>query len=313
MDNPMHRFLFGPVNSRRLGRSLGVDLLPFKTCSLDCIYCECGWTTDKTLTRAELVPTANVIAELDDYLPTNPDVDYVTFSGSGEPTLHTGIGTIIKHLKQTYPQIKVAVLTNGTLLGDPAVQAALAKADLVAPSLDGATETAFQAICRPADGVTVAAVIDGIASFRRQFAGLLLLEIFIVPGINDSPDELAALKQAATFINPTAIQLNTLDRGAPHSEVTRPDEDALRAIRDGFEPLQIQTVRRRKKNEPVPWGDPIVFQDILKILAKGPTTFAHLSLTAGIREGDLAKTLVQMSSQALLRYENDGGDVRLLS
>jgi wyosine [tRNA(Phe)-imidazoG37] synthetase (radical SAM superfamily) len=307
----MHRYLFGPVNSRRLGRSLGVDLLPFKTCSLDCIYCECGWTTDKTLNRGELVPTSEVIAELDDYLPANPDVDYVTFSGSGEPTLHTGIGTIIEHLKRCYPRIKVAVLTNGTLLGDPVVQSGLAAADLVVPSLDGATETAFRAICRPADGVTVEGVIDGIASFRRQFAGLLLLEIFIVPGINDSPGELSALKQAAAFIDPTAIQLNTLDRAAPHSEVTLPDDDALRSMRAFFEPLPIQTIRRRGKGEPVPWGDPVVFQDILKVLEKGPTTFGRLSLAAGIREGDLAKTLVQMSSQALVRYENDGGDVSL--
>jgi wyosine [tRNA(Phe)-imidazoG37] synthetase (radical SAM superfamily) len=307
----MHRFLFGPVNSRRLGRSLGVDLLPFKTCSLDCIYCECGWTTDKTLMRGELVPTSEVIAELDDYLPANPDVDYVTFSGSGEPTLHAGIGTIIRHLKRRYPKVKVAVLTNGTLLGDPKVQSGLAKADLVVPSLDGATEMAFRAICRPADGVTVASLIDGIASFRRQFAGLLLLEIFIVPGINDSPGELAALKQAAAFIDPPAIQLNTLDRAAPHGEVTRPDDDALRAIRAFFEPLPIQSVRRRQKGEPVPWGDPAVFQDILKVLEKGPTTFGRLALAAGMREGDLAKTLVQMSSQALVRYENDGGAVSL--
>jgi hypothetical protein len=204
-------------------------------------------------------------------------------------------------------------LTNGTLLGDPVVQAGVAEADLVIPSLDGATETAFREICRPADGVTVASVIDGIASFRRQFAGLLLLEIFIVPGINDSPGELSALKKAATFIDPTAIQLNTLDRAAPRSEVTRPDDDALRSMREFFEPLQIQTVRRRRKGEPVPWGDPIVFQEILKVLKKGPTPFGRLALAAGIREGDLAKTLVQMSGQALLRYGNDGGVVSLFS
>jgi hypothetical protein len=202
-------------------------------------------------------------------------------------------------------------LTNGTLLGDPVVQSAVAKADLVVRSLDSATETAFRQICRPADGVTVASVIDGIASFRRHFVGLLLLEIFIVPGINASPGELSALKQAATFIDPTAIQLNTLDRPAPHIEVIRPDDDALCSIREFFEPLPIQSVRRRVKGEPVSWGAPIVFQDILKVLENGPTTFGRLSLAAGIREGDLAKTLVQMSSQALVRYGNEGGEVGL--
>jgi hypothetical protein len=122
---------------------------------------------------------------------------------------------------------------------------------------------------------------------------------------------MAALKQAATFIDPTAIQLNTLDRAAPHSDVTRPDDDALRCIREFFEPLPIQTVRRRLKGEPVPWSDPSVFRDIVKVLEKGPSTFGRLSLAAGIREGEPAKTLVQMRSQGLVLYDNDGGNVSL--
>jgi len=306
----MRRLLFGPVHSRRLGRSLGVDLLPFKTCSLDCIYCECGWTTDKTLKRGELVPTSAVLAELDDYLVSGPDLDCVTFSGSGEPTLHSGLGTIVTHLKKHYPQYKVAVLTNGTLLGDLAVQAQLAQADIVVPSLDGATEAAFQEICRPAVGLTVQSVVDGIAAFRRRFAGLLLLEIFLVPGTNDGPEELAALKQVATFIAPDAIQLNTLDRPAPHPGVTRPSADALEDIRAFFQPLQVQMVRRRGKGEPAPWSDPHIFQEILKALGAGTATLGRLSVATGIREGDLAKTLAQMSTEGLLQYEAGSGEVR---
>jgi wyosine [tRNA(Phe)-imidazoG37] synthetase (radical SAM superfamily) len=297
------RFLFGPVISRRLGRSLGVDLLAFKTCSLDCIYCECGWTTDRTLRRAELVPLAAVMAELDDYLSAEPDIDYVTFSGAGEPTLHTGIGTVIEHLKNHYPHYKVAVLTNGTLLGDPVVQAQLARADLVVPSLDAATETAFQEICRPAEGLTVQSVIDGIASFRRTYPGLLLLEIFVVPGKNDTPAELAALKQAATFIAPDAIQLNSLDRPAPFPGVTPAGADELQRIRTFLEPLQVQTVRRREKGEPAPWSNPAVVQEITKLLEKGPATLRQLSVASGIREGDLAKILAQISQARLAEPE----------
>jgi len=283
----MGRFLFGPVNSRRLGRSLGVDLLPFKTCSLDCIYCECGWTTDKTLSRAELVPTSAVLAELDDYLGSEPELDCVTFPGSGEPTLHSGIGMIIAHLKKHYPQYKVAVLTNSTLLGDLAVQAQLAQADIVVPSLDGATEAAFQEICRPAVGLTVQTVIDGIAAFRRRFSGLLL-----------------------TFIAPDAIQLNNLDRPAPHPGVTRPSIDALQDIRAFFHPLQVQTVRRRGKGEPAPWSDPLIFQEILRALETGSATLGRLSVATGIREGDLVKTLAQMSAEGLLQFEAGSCKVR---
>ncbi len=307
----MRRFLFGPVNSRRLGRSLGIDLLPFKTCSLDCIYCECGWTTDKTLQRGELVPTSAVLAELDDHLSAGQEIDYVTFSGAGEPTLHTGIGVIIGHMKQHYPQFKVAVLTNGTLLGDPMVQAQLTRADLVVPSLDGAKESAFRDICRPAAGLAVQSVIDGIASFRRGFPGLLLLEIFVVPGKNDSPAELAALKRAALRIRPDAIQLNSLDRPAPFPGVTPPGADHLQSIRDTFHPLPVQAVRRREKGEPAPWSNAVVFAEILKALERGSTTLGRLSVVSGIREGDLAKTLAQMASQALVHYDSDSSQVRL--
>ena len=307
----MSRFLFGPVNSRRLGRSLGIDLLPFKTCSLDCIYCECGWTTDLTLERGELVPTVAVLAELDAVLSSDPELDYVTFSGAGEPTLHSGIGVIIEHLKTRYPRTRVAVLTNGTLLGDPAVQADLARADLVVPSLDGATDAAFGAICQPAAGLTVEAVIDGIASFRRHYSGLLLLEIFIVPGINDGALELAALKRAATLIGPDAIQLNSLDRPAPDSKVTALAIDELCRIREFFKPLPVQMVRRRGKEEAAPWSDPAVFQEILALLEAGAISLGRLALASGLREGDLAKTLAQMASQGLVFCEDGAGAVRL--
>ncbi|WP_295458533.1 radical SAM protein [uncultured Thiodictyon sp.] len=304
----MKRFLFGPVNSRRLGRSLGIDLLPFKTCTLDCVYCECGWTTDQTLRRAELVPTHQVIAELDDYLAARPPLDYVTFSGAGEPTLHTGIGVVIGHLKRHYPHYPVAVLTNGTLLGDPEVQAQLAAADLVVPSLDGATPAAFRAICRPAAGLTVDAVIEGIAAFRRGFPGLLLLEVFLVPGQNDRPEELAALKQAATLIAPDAIQLNSLDRPAPHPGVAPPGDAALQRVRDFLYPLQVQAVRRRGPGELAPWDNPELFQEIAAVLARGPTSLPRLAVATGIRASDLAKTLAQMVRQSLVQCRHDRGE-----
>ncbi|CAH2602736.1 Radical SAM protein [Rhodovastum atsumiense] len=302
----MARFLFGPVNSRRLGRSLGVDLLPFKTCSLDCIYCECGFTTDHTTTRREFVPTDAVIAELDAYLAEAPPPDHVTFSGAGEPTLHAGIGRVIAHLKQRHSRCRVAVLTNGTLLGDPAVRADLALADLVVPSLDGASEAAFGAICRPARGLTVEAVIAGIAAFRRDFAGLLLLEIFIVPGLNDTPAELAALKVAAGRIGPDAIQLNHLDRPAPHPGVAPVSPAALRAIRDSFRPLPVQPVRERGAAEAPPWSDPALQQEILALLQRGPADLHRLSALSGLRTGDLAKILARMTDQGLVRAESGG-------
>ena len=108
-------YVFGPVPSRRLGISLGVDLVPLKTCTLNCIYCECGRTSDLTVTRKNYVPLPEVKKELTDYFANNPKPDYITFSGSGEPTLNSSIGNVLHFIRNRFHDIPVAVLTNGTL------------------------------------------------------------------------------------------------------------------------------------------------------------------------------------------------------
>jgi len=287
-------YLFGPIDSRRLGRSLGIDLLPFKTCSLDCVYCECGATTNHTTERREWVPTAEVLAELDAFLATGPVLDWVTFSGSGEPTLHDGIGTIIRHLKKKYPQYKVAVLTNGTLLGDPAVADALAPADLVSPSLDSATLAGFQKICRPVSGLDLPKVVEGIARFRSGFRGTLLLEVFVVPGINDTPEEVGALRQALLTIQPDAVQLNRLDRAGTEPSVGFASDQTLATITKELAPLVVQAVRVRRVGEALSALPPGTDELVLSILQKGPVTLERLSLMSGVREGDLAKLLQRL-------------------
>ena len=212
-----YRYLFGPVCSRRLGTSLGVDLVPLKTCTFNCVYCECGQTTSLTRERREYVPTDRVIAEVDGYLARAPDLDYVTFAGSGEPTLHSGIGEIISFIKDRYPRYRVAVLTNSALLTDPDVRAALMQADLVVPSLDAVSEEVFQEINRPCPGLTAGQVLAGLETFAREFTGEIWLEVFIVPGLNDTEEEILCLRDAIAAIDPDCVQVNTLDR--PGTEV----------------------------------------------------------------------------------------------
>lgn len=207
-----YNHIFGPVPSRRLGLSLGVDLVRHKTCTLNCIYCECGPTTNLTLQRAAYVPFDEVTAELAHYFENHPDPDYVTFSGSGEPTLNPDIGRIIDFIKEKKPTIQVAVLTNGTLLSDPAVRKDLSKADLVMPSLDAVTPQAFKKINRPAGQIDIHKVIDGLKAFAGSFQGEIWLEVFILPGINDAEEELETLGKIIRDINPDRVQLNTLDR-----------------------------------------------------------------------------------------------------
>lgn len=149
MSNYKYKYLFGPVPSRRLGISLGVDLVLHKTCSLNCIYCECGRTTNLTVQRNEYVPTEIVLSELNHFLASNPKLDYITFSGSGEPTLHSGIGEIVNYLKNNFPSYKIALLTNGTLFNQSKIRQEVKSIDLILPSLDAVSDKVFQKINQP--------------------------------------------------------------------------------------------------------------------------------------------------------------------
>jgi wyosine [tRNA(Phe)-imidazoG37] synthetase (radical SAM superfamily) len=209
-------FLFGPVNSRRLGLSLGVDIIPYKTCTFDCIYCELGRTTDLTLERRPFQVEA-IIREIREYFQNPPTIpDYVTLAGSGEPTLNTGIGEILKAVKETTPR-PAAVLTNGSLLYRPEVRQALALADVVLPSLDAAREETFHRLNRPAPGLNLPMILTGLKTFRQEYAGRIWLEIMLLKGINDQEDDLAALKREIEGIAPDRIQLNTAVRPVAES------------------------------------------------------------------------------------------------
>ncbi len=276
----MYKYIFGPVPSRRLGMSLGVDLVPKKVCSLDCVYCEVGQTTKLTTERREYIPYDKVIAELEDYFVNNPNPDYITFSGSGEPTLNIRIGEVLQFVKQKKPDIPVAVLTNGTLLYDENVRKELLDAHVVLPSLDAATESTFQKINRPAQGLTADKYIQGLIDFRKDYAGQIWLEVFIIPGYNDNAKDLNALKEAFGKIQPDQVQLNTLDRpgtvkgispasheslqkiidfwGLPNVEIiaAAPERKELKSYRKDAETAILGTITRR----------PCTVDDLVKIL-----------------------------------------------
>ncbi len=207
----IRKYVFGPVASRRLGVSLGVDLVPAKTCCQDCIYCEAKATTCHTIERRSYVDIHRVLNELDETLKTVKP-DFITFSGAGEPTLNADIGKVITFIKTRYPECKVCLLTNGMLLGDAQVQKDVALADMVIPSLDASNEAEYQAVNRPVPGETLEKLVAGIVSFRQNSTMKIALEIFVAPGINDSDASLARFAGIVEKIAPDAIQLNTLDR-----------------------------------------------------------------------------------------------------
>ena len=287
----MYQYLFGPVPSRRLGISLGIDLVPMKTCSLNCIYCECGKTTKLTLSRREYVPLADVKTEFLHYLSNHPKPDYITFSGSGEPTLNASIGEAIHFIRSHETGIPMAVLTNGTLLFDPQVREALKPASVVMPSLDAATDKIFRKINRPHPHLTVDRMLDGLVQFRKEFQGQIWLEIFIVPGLNDTAPELMALKLAIQKISPDRVQLNTLDRPGPVSHIRAATSEELKQIIQLWNLDNIEVIAKASARKEMLAYREDIQSAILETIARRPCTLEDLTRILGLHANEVNKYL----------------------
>ncbi len=293
----MYKFLFGPVPSRRLGMSLGVDLVPKKVCSLDCVYCEVGHTTKLTLDRLEYVPVQKVKEELSHYFTNNPDSDYITFSGSGEPTLNIYIGEILEFIKQQKPAIPVAVLTNGTLLSDKNVRTALLNSDIILPSFDAATEEVFRKINRPAKGLCITDYFEGLVSFRKEFKGKIWLEILILPGYNDTKNELAELKKAILKIQPDSVQLNTLDRPGTVEYLRGATREELQQVIDFWQLDNVEIVAAAPDRKNVQSYRTDQESAILETILRRPCTLDDLEKILGIHISEINKYLDVLEAQ----------------
>ena len=277
--SPHMDHIFGPVNSRRLGRSLGIDLFSDKVCNLNCIYCEVGATDRLTCERSEYVPTEKILDEIDRYFAgpgQKQKIDVVTVTASGEPTLHAGFGSILARLKEKTTK-KIVVLTNGTTLMDAQVRRELAVADVVIPSLDAARDSSFRKIDRPAACVDLGAVIEGLVVFSHGYTGEIWLEILFARGINDDDADVQALQDVIARMRLDRIQLNTV--------VRPPLESFARPV--GGERMR-QIAATMEKNNP---GVPV------DLLARGSRTYVQATgTTAGhhrCRE-DIVEEILQM-------------------
>ncbi len=212
MSEKKQSYTFGPVPSRRLGLSLGIDIVPFKSCTQDCIYCQLGKAPHpQTIERKSFVPIDDVIAELKEKIDAGVKADYITISGSGEPTLNSDLAVIIEQIN-AITDIPVAIITNGTLLYLPHVRKACERADLVVPSLDACDEEVFNTINQPHKQITFARLVEGLKKFKHEYKGKFWLEVFLVDGINTSDEQLAEFKNLIAEINPDKVQLNTAVR-----------------------------------------------------------------------------------------------------
>jgi len=287
----MYKNLFGPVPSRRLGMSLGIDLVPKKVCSLNCVYCEVGKTTKLTVDRLEYVKYDNVITELQQFMSSNPQIDYITFSGSGEPTLNSRIGDVLNFVKENYPNIKTAILTNGTLLFDKIVRTELLAADVILPSLDAASQAVFEKIDRPNSNLKIETYIQGLIDFRKEYKGKIWLEIFLLKDYNDSKEELDLLKKAILKIKPDSIQLNTLDRPGTVAGLVPLSKKELQQVVDYWNIPNVEIIASAQQRTSVESYDGDIETAILETIARRPCTLDDLHNFLGIHVNEINKYL----------------------
>jgi wyosine [tRNA(Phe)-imidazoG37] synthetase (radical SAM superfamily) len=229
------KYVYGPVPSRRLGQSLGVDTIPLKTCNWNCVYCQLGRTVPLTNKRREYFPRADILTEVKAALGNHRpgEIDWVTFVGSGEPTLHSGIGWLIRHVK-TLTNLPVAVITNGSLLYLPEVCYDLAEADVVMPSLDAGTAVLYRQIIRPHPEATFDRLVAGLVDFRQVYRGKLWIEVMLVWGLNDTEESLQAIAAILRRIQPDEVHINLPTRPPAETWVRPSDEEGLMRARAIF-------------------------------------------------------------------------------
>jgi len=294
------KYVYGPVPSRRLGLSLGVDLVPKKVCSYNCIYCQIGRTTLQTIERKEYLPAGSILADVREALEEwAGEVDYVTISGSGEPTLNERLGEIIRGIKEM-TEIPVAVITNGSLLFMEEVRREVAEADLVLPSLDAVTPAVFETINRPHPSLSIQRIIEGIRDFRREFRGEVWLEVLFCRGINDQPKEIRRLKEVISEINPQRVHLNTVTRPGAEDYAFALSAEKLRKIQQEWgEGVEVVTDFKGCSRRTI---IDRLEEKILKLVAIRPVTLEDLSRTLGVRELELVKTIEKLLKEKRLTF-----------
>ena len=297
-------FTFGPVPSRRLGRSLGIDFLPFKTCTYDCIYCQLGRTTTKTIDRQEYFPVDDVLKEIEEKLKKVSRPDYITLSGSGEPTLYSRISDIISGIKE-FSDIPVAVLTNGSLFWINEVRDAVSGADLVVPSLDAGSEETFLRVNRPHSGILFREMIEGLRLLREEFRGSVWLEVFITGGVTDTEDEISKIKNLVDYIAPERVQLNTTVR-------TPAEEFAGLVKREKME--EISTFFGRNCEVIADYAGvhnlsefSSTREDVLELVKLRPCSIDDISAGLGIHRNEVVKYVQELVDNELIGMERRHG------
>ena len=302
----MDKFVFGPVPSRRLGFSLGVDIIPRKYCNFDCIYCQIGKTTRKNTVRRTFFQTKEVAKQVVDAVCAVEKVDFVTFSGSGEPTLNKNLGAMIREIKKNI-DTPVAVITNSSLFDLEEVRRDLMCADVILPSLDAASDEIFQRINRPQSDIDIMKIIDGIRSFRKHYSGLIWLEIMLIKGMNDTKEELQKLNAIVNGLGVDRIHLNTVTRPPSESDAAPLDKRELEKVRKSFgdkceviSSFEKDGIHHQREG----WAEALF--DILKRRA---LTLPDIVKVTGVTSSGIKTRLQNMENRGLIKTYRLGAEI----
>lgn len=295
--------LFGPVPSRRYGRSLGIDLVPMKTCCYDCVFCQLGLTPKTTCERRDYIPIQTVLAELEAWLAKHNEVDMLTLCGSGEPTLHAHFGEVLQWIrtKTPYPSL---LMSNGALFFDPDVRRDAALANRVKISMHFWDEASFQATVRPDVAISFEQVYEGWRKFREEFRGLLDIEFFALPGLNDSPEALSRVHQLMAPLRPDTVTVNSAERPPADSCVRAVPVEQLAHLRSFFGTVACAQ-QAAQPSEPQPYSD----DALLALARRHPLTPAQFARYFGVPEAQITATLQRFAdadpyaARALLPHE----------
>jgi wyosine [tRNA(Phe)-imidazoG37] synthetase (radical SAM superfamily) len=308
MQEQGYRYLFGPVRSRRMGWSLGIDLVPSKICTYDCPYCQIGRTQVRPLERREYVPTDAVLAELQHWLDAGGRADFITLAGSGEPTLHSRFGDILAAIGRCTASRR-ALLSNGSLFHLPEVRQAAGNADVVKGTLSAWDEVSFKAVHRPHPGLTFAQLLSGLSAMRAEFIGEFWIEVFLVRGVNDSPEAVAQIAARVKAMRPDRVHLNTAVRPPADADVGPVGGDRLDELATLFTPrAETVATRPHAREGALSDGGGAANRDarILGMLRRHPCTSADVAALLQVSLQDAEQQLVRLVAAGQVRRETRG-------
>lgn len=239
------KYTFGPVNSRRFGLSLGIDLSPdFKSCNFDCLYCElkAAPPVDAILNPPKV---EEIIKDVKTALLKEPNIEVITITSNGEPTLYKDLDILVDRLNEIKDDKKLLILSNSSTITDPKIRTVLKKIDIVKLSLDCVSQMCFKKIDRPMEGIYIKDIILGIKTFAKSFENDLVIEVLLVKGVNDKKQEIKALNRVLNEIKPTRVDFGTIDR-PPAFDVSPVTSEALEELSSGFEGLPISIIHKTK-------------------------------------------------------------------